>query len=80
MKDLFFNMADSDAKAGLEEVQKLLASQAEFSELVDGLYDDFDTDKNGKIDFSEGEALVKSINEDMAKSGSHKNCKLLTPS
>ena len=57
----------------------MLGNEAEFNELVDGLYDDFDTDKNGKIDFNEGEALVKSINEDMAKSGSHKNCKLLTP-
>jgi len=46
---------------------------------VEGLYDDFDTDKNGKIDFSEGEALVRSINEDMTKSGSHRNCKPLSP-
>ena len=72
-------MADIDAQAGLEEVQSLLKNEAEFKDLVEGLYDDFDTDKNGKIDFSEGEALVKSINEDMTKSGSHKNCKPLTP-
>ena len=72
-------MVESDAKAGLEEVERLLSSVEEFKDLVNGLYDDFDTDHNGKIDFNEGEALVKSINEDMAKNGSHKNCKLLTP-
>ena len=72
-------MADFDAKTGLEEVQKLLSNPVEFTDLVNTLYDDFDTDGNGKIDFSEGEALVKTINSDMATSGSHKNCKPLTP-
>ena len=48
-------MADIDAQAGLEEVQSLLDNEKDFTDLVDGLYDDFDTDQNGKIDFSEGE-------------------------
>ena len=71
-------MSELSTQIGLDEVSELVNNPIAFSDLVSALYTDFDKDNNGKIDFNEGEELVKTINFEMSKNGTHKNCKPFT--